>query len=140
MSQAFPVQLLAKSGITLIMCARSRASKLDGVSAKACAEARCGECARLGAGSGRAGGTAAAHTHRSCRERERRQRENLSRGLKHCVSEILQALYCALIKITSFFKRKQALQSAAALKRMLSSQFWRCSLHYEQHKLQLLSI
>lgn len=74
MSQAFPVQLLAKSGITLIMCARSRASKLDGVSAKACAEARCGECARLGAGSGRAGGTAAAHTHRSCRERERRQR------------------------------------------------------------------
>lgn len=57
MSQAFPMQLLAKSGITPIMCARSRASKLDGVSAKAYAEARCGKRGRLGAGSGRAGGT-----------------------------------------------------------------------------------
>ena len=37
MSWAFPKELLAKSDIAPIMCARSRASKLDDISAKASA-------------------------------------------------------------------------------------------------------
>lgn len=38
MSRAFPKELLAKSGTAPIMCARSRASKLDDISAKASVE------------------------------------------------------------------------------------------------------
>lgn len=41
MSWAFPKELLAKSGIAPIMCARSRASKLDVISAKTSVEVLC---------------------------------------------------------------------------------------------------
>lgn len=108
MSQAFPKELLAKSAIAPIICGRSRASKLDDISAKASMEVLCRGHAGVPARSpSRGAGTAGPGRQRAgIREPalglptqaggRGGMRKALWRDLKHqsCISEILQATQC----------------------------------------------
>lgn len=104
MSWAFPKEILAKSGIAPIMCAKSRASKLDDISAKASAQVlHHGHTRVPGQSPSHAGAMArSSKWHAHGREpalglppQAGGMRKALSGDLKHCkcISEILQATH-----------------------------------------------